>query len=320
MFELKPERFVKLTQNKKENKPIIHSFTLFSAILSNFKKIFGDEFENYKKYFEELTLTSAFPKIKVNNKEIFFLPYPKGRKMFDLSENEKNDRTLMKNLKKLTFIEFEILKEWSEKYNKEKESMPLDRDKIKGIFYSDEDVRNFFTRTTELKTMVYRVPIKEQNKTKTNELFERDVFIFNENFSFYFLIKVPKEIKEEIKKTILSIEGIGGKRSSGYGQFEINIINNKVITNFLNKEVKGNEGMLINSILLNHEINPISYTLVEFGGYFDISNKNPLQPKPQLFYLEEGSFIENKNLDNIKNKEERFKENKLFIYKKPWVI
>ncbi len=323
MFELKPEKFVKLTQNKKDNKPIIHSFTLFSAILSNYKKLFGeDEFNSSEKFFEEIILTSAFPKIKINDKEIFFLPYPKGKRIFNFDE-EKIDRTTIKKLKKLAFIEFDILKEWVEKHNKKEKALTLDEKKINSLFYSNEKIENPFIKTTELKTMVYRIPIKEKDKTKTtktNELFERDIFIFNKNFSFYFLIKVPTEIKEKIKKAITSIEGIGGKRSSGYGQFKIEEIKNDSIVEFLNNTVDNEEGMLINSVLLDKEIEPISYLLTEFGGYFDITNKNPSQPKPQLFYLEEGSFIKNKNLEKIKNKEKTFMENELFIYKKPWVV
>jgi len=319
MFELKPGKFTKLTQNKKENKPIIHSYTLFSAILSNYKKIFGEkDFDNSKEFFKELVLTSAFPKIKIKNKEIFFLPYPKGKHLFHI-ENKEN-RTLMKELKKLSFVDFEIIKEWVEKFNKEGEKIPINSGNIKNRFYSKEKIEINIIKTTELKTLVYRIPKLENNEIKTNELFERDIFIFDDNFSFYFLIKTPKEIKEKIREAIITLEGIGGKRSSGYGHFKIKEIENKELIDFLNKEPKGEELMLINSILFSEEIEPSSYTITEFGGYFDVTNKNPNQPKPQLFYLEEGSFIKNNKIENIVNEEKEFKGNELFIYKKPWVV
>lgn len=316
IIELKPKKFTKLTQNKKENKPIIHSYTLFSAILSSYKKIFGEkDFNDSKDYFKELVLTSAFPKIKAD-KEIFFLPYPKGKHLFDIKN--KDDRTLMKKLKKISFIDFEIIKEWVEKYNKEEEKIQINQENIKGLFYAKKSVEIPFNRITELKTMIYRMPKVEKDKLKNNELFEKDVFVFNENFSFYFLIQVPKEIKSEIKKVIETLEGIGGKRSSGYGYFEIKEIKNEELIKFLTKTSNDENLMLVNSVPLIEELEPLSYTIVEFGGFFDITNKNPKQAKPQIFYLEEGSFIKNKG--KITNEEKEFRGNKLFIYKKPWVI
>ncbi len=332
MFELygdkRSNKIIKLTKNKKENKPIIHSFTLFSALISNYIKIFGKkEFENNKELFKEIKLTSAFPKID----KIFFLPNPKEvekeKKIFSIpNEIFERDRSLVKLLKKLSFVDFDTFRKWLENNKKgieiKEDEIKKLGNKIKKGFYSGEGVFPNFEVITELKTMIYRFPkiekTGEKEEVKTNELFERDVFIFNKNFSFYFLIKIPEEIIEDVKLTLENLEGIGGKRSSGYGNFKVKNITTdyKEIVEFFSKEKE--EGVLVNNILLNNKISHLGYTLVEYGGYFDITNDNPQTPKPQLFYLEEGSIVKIK--ENTKNFEETLKGNKLFIYNNPWVI
>ena len=320
MFELKPEKFTKITQHKKENRLIIHSFTLFSAIVSNYIKLFGKEdFNQNKNFFEEINLTSAFPKID----KVFFFPYPKGKRLFKVDDLE--NRTLLKKLKKLSFIDFKTFKEWLET-GKEEEAIKLKEDNIKKEFYTEEEIEVPAKKTLELKTLVYRRPLIRNGEIKNNELFERDVIIFDEKFSFYFLIEVPEKIEDKIKRTILNLEGIGGKRSSGCGHFKVKEINNKEIIELLGN--KKNEGILLNSVPATNELEPEHYLIVEYGGYFDITSKFPNKLKPQLFYLDEGSFVKLK--ENIKNKEIKLKVskvsnkreefNELFIYKRPWVV
>ncbi|MEO2154818.1 MAG: RAMP superfamily CRISPR-associated protein, partial [Nanoarchaeota archaeon] len=230
------------------------------------------------------------------------------------------DRTIAKKIKKVKFLDeksfFKVL---------DGENLEKNVDFFKKEFYTTkEDLKIKYEKITELRTMVYRVPKieKENNKLniKTNELFEKDIFVFDKDFSFYFLIKVPEEIKEKIKIALKSIEGIGGKRSSGYGEVEMKEITNnyKNFIKRLKERTNENEGFLLNSVLANEDIEGIQYNIIEFGGYFDLTNNNPLVPKPQLFYFEEGSNI--KVISKIKNKEEKFKGLPLFIYKNPWVV
>ena len=341
---LEVDNLTKIIKPKKNNKLTIPSFTLFSTIISNYIKLFGKkDFEENKDNFKLLKLTSAFPSFKFNEKRIFFLPRPYKLQENFLRINENENRTLTKKRKKIKFVDSKTFKEVFLE-GKEIELNDKTEKHIKSSFFAQyEDFNDYnlpYEEITELKTLIYRFPKSQDGETKNNELFERDVVILTNNFSFYFLLNLPKidnkEFQEKIEQAIkfIELEGIGGKRSSGYGQFKVNISENipKEIE-FLKEERE--KGILLNNILFSKElVNNLNkeegYQIIEYGGYLDLTNIIPTIPKPQLFYFEEGSVvdIEGKILNNIHKmfayKEKWEKENKegfeLSLYNNPWVI
>jgi CRISPR-associated protein Csm4 len=224
--------------SKDEVDLIIHSDTLFSAIINIHSKVYEDT-EEFIKLFEEgkIKISSAFPILSSseNDKNIFFLPKP---------ELDFNSDTNTKEEKKIKFISTEVYKKINSMllntqnlnisftdrnyfsligsaYCVVKEELPVSvvwKSAIiiskevtpKTKVYSDKQEDNFYHETNiQLKPIVIE-------KDTNNKI------IYSPHFYFMYDLNCSEEQKNKFFTClrVLADQGIGGERSAGKGQLE----------------------------------------------------------------------------------------------------
>ncbi|WP_292459992.1 type III-A CRISPR-associated RAMP protein Csm4 [Methanothermococcus sp.] len=247
-----------------ESSIIFHSNSLFSAIVNNFIKLYGeDEFNKYKEKMKELKTSSLFPaiyqfnldnsEIETPSKEILFIPKPMLKLGFD-EETTKEVEEKPKDVKKIKFISIGALKDHNKRELKkitiEKEFL-ISKEEIEFLI-SKKEKENFdykkleniklFKKIIEQKVSIDRIKGTTLEDDDKGQLYSIE-FIKplrkknkKENATklnvvgFYFLIdfqNIDEDLKKKIKASINLIkdEGLGGKRSIGAGTFKNIIIN-----------------------------------------------------------------------------------------------
>lgn len=227
------------TRNKELTSPdkIIHSDTIFSAIINVYSLIYGlEETEKFlQKVIKEnaFQCSSAFPLVD----NIYFVPKPIGYRIgFDELKKEK----------KIQFIDIALLysngsidKEWIEKVTR----------RLNNAIEVDEKPRVSIDRITSSSNIYYMAAVEVR-----------------ENVNYWFFIDVSEEYDEKIKTAIkvLGDEGIGGERTYGYGQFVPEfVVDNQVYS--------GNKYLLLSVYKpAESEVKNIAtsgYKIIRRGGY-----------------------------------------------------
>ena len=190
-----------------------HCDTLYSAICHEILKLYG-EGELTKFYNEtvdgKFLLTDLLP---YKNDELMI---PKPILYREKSEEEQvSDSVKKKKMKKLQFLPMSKLDDF-----------------FAGNF---EDIK-----FCESALYEKNAPSREGDDSK-NGLYSVGVTRFLDDCGLYFIAKLPEDKKEWFDNIIMSLglSGIGGKRTSGYGQFEpkISMLKDNIL-NLLNKESK----------------------------------------------------------------------------------
>jgi CRISPR-associated protein Csm4 len=296
---------------------IIHSDTLFSAIVNCYVMLFGDEEENLKKFIEQIKISSIFLGLDIkgnnSNKTIYFLPKPILNYEI-ISEKEK--RKLTKKWKKVKYISLKLLEKMEDKVN-------LDSILVNGNFailkeednsFNFEDLK-FIKRSSEPKNKINRF------NNKSEAIFFKDITEYlcvNENsfeikpFMYFY---VENEISKELKATIklMCEEGIGADRTTGKGIFiELEKIDKIDIGNIKNR---------INLSLIYPKIEDVegigTYKLLKRGGFI-YKNGGTGTRKDVIRMFEEGS-VWNRKVEGC-NKETIFNENTIYHYGKAFLI
>ena len=141
------------------------------------------------------------------------------------------------------------------------------------------------------------------------ELYNIEVFRFNEKSGLYFIVQLPKEWKEKFENVLesLSLTGIGGKRTSGYGQFEVRELETedyKADIIFLNTNLKKVTTTITAKYLLlssylpqKDEIEKIKnkengYQLIKRSGFVNSPkySENP-QKRKQVYMISSGAVL-----------------------------
>jgi len=239
ILKTKPYSMFRLGAGSKDEVDlIIHSDTLFSAIINIHSKVYEDT-EEFIKLFEEgkIKISSAFPILSnsENDNNIFFLPKP---------ELDFNSDTNTKEEKKIKFISFEVYKNinslmsnaqnlnisFTDKnyfsligsaYCVVKEELPvsdvwksaslISKEVIPKTKVHREKQEDNFYHETNIQLQPIMIEKDEDNKT-----------IYSPHFYFIYELNCTEEQKNKFFTClrILADEGIGGERSSGKGQLE----------------------------------------------------------------------------------------------------
>lgn len=180
-----------------------YSDTFFSAIYNEYMKIYDDN-ELYKISETGNFLVSDLLPFK-EKKDIstdFYLPKPFisiERKEIKKDDEEKIDR---KKVKATNFIPADKLGEYFS-FLKNGKNFPVIDD-------------NFGKKQLYTKNKV-------SLENEDTQLYNIEIFKFNEKSGLYFIVKLPEDEKwQEIFQNILdslALTGIGGKKNSGFGQF-----------------------------------------------------------------------------------------------------
>ncbi|MCX7759100.1 MAG: type III-A CRISPR-associated RAMP protein Csm4 [bacterium] len=177
---------------------IIHSDTLFSAIVNMYCLIFGlDKAEILmQKIINEnyLRISSAF----YFYKDKLLAPKPFGIKL------KSDDSEDYKKIKKLKFVPFDLL------CNPQK-FLNLSKNEIEGIYNMNKSLA--------LEEERPRVSI--DRTTNSSNIYYISYYYLSDDAGMWFFLQVNPEIEKEIITTIkvLGDEGIGGERTYGFGLF-----------------------------------------------------------------------------------------------------
>ena len=183
----------------------VYSDTFYSALFNEYMKIYNND-ELYKiSESGDFLLSDLLPfKEKEDMSTDFYLPKPFiniERKEIKKDDEEKIDR---KKVKATNFIPADKLGEYFSFLKNGKNFPEIDD--------------NFGRKQLYTKNKV-------SLKNEDTQLYNIEVFKFNEKSGLYFIIKLPKGDKWlKIFQNILdslALTGIGGKKNSGFGQFVI---------------------------------------------------------------------------------------------------
>lgn len=296
---------------------ICHSDTLFSALFIETKNIYGLTMaEKLKESFNEgkIQISSAMPFFYDSYEEDYKLFLPKPIVYIDKNgENKKievNSDSLKKVLKRIDYLEVSDIEEYLQKMSKNETS----------------DISSYANKMIEQQLDI-KVNL-EQDISKTYNVASNSYLNKLENNGvdiegyggLYFVIKYEEETQMELIKNVLKslqYTGIGGKRSIGYGSFNIDSITSldksqyydeKVLYDLIENSDDSKYFMLISLLSPKEEeieefdLENIYYSLIKRGGFIyssDYSENN--QKKNDIYMLEEGSTLNKKYLGDIKN-------------------
>lgn len=205
---------------------LIHSDTLFSALLINWKKLYGDaDLDNV--FFSDnpkFIISSAFHYYK----NLIFFPKPRYEQSHDLIDSDNNLIT-GKKIKKIKYVSQSIFNDYlagnksmniSDIETIDNERYSLHKNELASV-ESDAFIYNILTRE---RSTVRRFKNDSKDNDDKNQLFSFDEIFFNENAGFYFIIRffnddIIKKIEAVIR--LLGDEGIGADRNYGRGVFEL---------------------------------------------------------------------------------------------------
>ena len=285
-----------------ETDKVIHSDTLFSAIINIYSKVY-DNVENFIELFDNgsIKISSAFPMLMNDSNSIFFLPKPELN--YNTEENIKTE-------KKIKFISVELFNSFK---NAEFEKFSfVENATIIGSSFavskseidSESEITSFIKEVVTPKTMA-RYEKQENNFYHETDIQLLPISINGEKYfpNFYFLYELSCD--EEMKKRFLTCvrlladEGIGGERSTGKGHFE------KIIENEIDIESANNQNQLLLSLFNpqnQEEFDSVErYEIIVRGGgsvSFDSNDdsvEEEIKPyrKKQVRMISEGAVLNN---------------------------
>ncbi|MCZ7381069.1 MAG: type III-A CRISPR-associated RAMP protein Csm4 [Candidatus Methanoperedens sp.] len=180
-----------------ECSPIIHSDTIFNSIINAHSLMHSkEETDDFVKKFNTIKISSGFP---FCGNEIYF---PKPKIKLNIDEKTHSDHS--KNLKKTEFVS----KEYFEKIINFKELNETDITKI--------------TKKIEIYEEFQIPKVYLDRETNKSGFFFISLIKFKKDCGLWFSIDCENDVYDEIISCLrlLGEEGIGGKRTWGYGLFE----------------------------------------------------------------------------------------------------
>ncbi len=201
----------------------MRSDTLFSALYSEYMKIYSDDKFLNMINSGRFQISDLLPYSEVDNKGVqLFIPKPFI--VVDRSDikNDDNSALLRKKMKKLKFIAIDELGDYI-RYMKGDKSIELSNPNLGGrILHTRNRVSDSVEASVNMDFSSENSS-SQDNSNKT-ELFSVEIFNFNEGSGLYFIVGIDDEEFEKRFNIIvdsLGETGIGGKKSVGYGKFEI---------------------------------------------------------------------------------------------------
>lgn len=269
----------------------VSSDVFYSAFYAEYIRIFG---ENDRELFQltendEFKVSDLLPFKEKKTETFFYVPKPFVNDIERKQNNDENEQVVdRKKVKKLSYIPANRLNEYFEFLKTGKNFPEIDDD--------------FGEKELHTKNKVSRIG-------EDTELYNIEVFRFNEKSGLYFIVQLPKEWKEKFENVLesLSLAGIGGKRTSGYGQFEVRELETedyKADIIFLNTNLKKVTTTITAKYLLlssylpqKDEIEKIKnkengYQLIKRSGFVNSPkySENP-QKRKQVYMISSGAVL-----------------------------
>ena len=183
----------------------VSSDVFYSAFYAEYIRIFG---ENDTELFQltendEFKVSDLLPFKEMKTETVFYVPKPFVNDIERKQSSDENEQVVdRKKVKKLSYIPANRLKEYFEFLETGKNFPEIDDD--------------FGEKELHTKNKVSRIG-------EDTELYNVEVFRFNNDSGLYFIVQLPEKWQEKFESVLesLSLIGIGGKKSTGYGQFSI---------------------------------------------------------------------------------------------------
>lgn len=247
--------------------------TLFSALCQEALKI--EVLPQFYSLVSEgrITFSDAFP---YTNRNHLYLPKPIVRLNIQGNQGEGKQKKLYKKTKFIALDDFD--------------------DFLAGTLSLDQKNEMENLGCFEMKTSVAIRGYEEPQPYRVN------AYYFNEENGLYFIAALEDKVSEEMLEKLmysLSYSGIGGKRSAGYGSFELTVsyIPEKMLYKL---QDKGNCSMLLSSALpedqeLDPAIEGSSYQLLKRSGFVasETYADTPLRKK-DVYLFASGSCFKNR--------------------------
>ncbi|MDR0979072.1 MAG: type III-A CRISPR-associated RAMP protein Csm4 [Lachnospiraceae bacterium] len=283
---------------------ICHSDTLFSSIYIEMLNLCGQkiadkivaEFSDGK-----MKISSAFPFWHDTHKKEYrlYLPKPLIHVNADKKDEDKQEKSLKKELKKINLINITDFKNYIQ---------ILKNDDTANLAKIKDDI---YTTSMEAK-----VSLQSKDKEGKNELYSIDSVKYKDEIiagregkaGLYFIVGYEEnEVWNQIQKALTSLQytGIGGKKSIGYGKFSIYGIDDmetcadnaeKMLYTAIEKANESKYKMLISLLSpTSEEINDMDlenmyYSLIKRAGFIYSNTYAEKQVKKKEIYMfEEGS-------------------------------
>lgn len=311
-FERNPVHFGELGIGMEETSDRIHSDTLFSAWVSAYARLFGkDAVEELLKQFQTETeppfrLSSTFIYRELNGKTIYYLPRPLKRPM----NYPEDDFEFAKEYKKLNYLPLKIWQCWYQGEgwtNSDKEELKAKAKKQENLNDKLKKAGTFDYGEAIKKGKVPKIAV--DRITRATNIYYTNFGYFEKNSGLYFLVKFSNPEFENIFLSVLNFlgdEGIGGERSSGAGQFNVEKPNE--LTADWNQVINFNEGNFNSLISLfweeslsNNCLENSSYELLRRGGWISASPSGSQRRRKSVQMFTEGSVFPVKPIGKLAN-------------------
>ena len=282
--------------------------TLFSAICIKWIEIFGNCNELIQNVEEDRCLLSdTFPYIKNQ------LYLPKPITLMD-SKFKGNDTIDRKKMKRIKYIPIDKINEYIKFLTNNHE---IDF-KLDMKFCEEELIKK--------SSILRKNEVLENNNIKNTEIYNVSVYRFLNNCGLYFILRCEDSLKQKIDIAMdsLSLSGLGGKRSLGYGKFEFESFESDQI----NLNYKSNYYMALTTFLptlneiKNLNKNKSTYNLIERGGFVESleyaseGDRASKKKKPVVMFTS-GSCFDTKFKGQILNVSKDKDKHPVYKYGKP---
>lgn len=269
---------------------VMRSDAFYSALCQEYVSLYGAE---------GLASMMGEYKLKVSDllpfkEDVFYLPKPFVNIDRDQSMRQKTvDR---KKVKALNYLPVEKLQDYIS-FLKTGQNFP------------DVDT-DFGNKQLHTKNQISR-------EGKDTEPYNIEVFRFNAKSGLYVIAEFDEDFKEVFETVLdsLSLSGIGGKKSSGYGQFEVleklSLEKKETLTASVSSLTEGlrqnaDHYMLLSSYLpQKEEIDKLKgkengYQLIRRSGFVNLSSYSlQSQKRKQLYMLSSGSLLNFKPVGKV---------------------
>lgn len=311
IYKLKFKTPVHFGKNSLTNStPTCLADTLFSAICIRWIEIFNDiddliESVNQNKFL----ISDTFPYV---NKD-FYIPKPV---IYLDKKFEWESKVDKKEMKSINYIPVNKLNEYIN-FLVNGGDLPFKSD----LKYCQEELIR--------KASILREPRElDDGSIKNTEIYNVSIFRFLDNCGIYFILRCEEKIKQkfDIAMDSLSMSGLGGKRSLGYGKFEFESCESHYFDELL--DIEANYYMALTTFLpMSEEIKTFdkvksTYTLVERGGFvesleYSSSNNRASKKKKPLVMFGSGSCFDIKFEGQLFNVSKNDNKHPVYKYGKP---
>ncbi|AKJ39496.1 type III-A CRISPR-associated RAMP protein Csm4 [Methanosarcina barkeri] len=269
-----------------ESSLVLHSDTIFNAICNSLSKLYGSKWINgFLSGFSEsvpFRISSGFP---FTNNTLYF---PKPMSMANVEENLLKDYS--KKLKKTTYLTQDYFQKWIARDQ-------LFEDDLKEIT-TDENLELCEEEASDFGTdfLLPKVSISRDN-AESSIYFLGSVHFKKDSGIWFILDCKDKDYEEKVFSALrlLQHDGIGGKRTWGYGGFCLKDKNAQEIQ----LDVPNSDTQLLLSLFYPEkgEENLFSGKKARWGfslrgGYAYPYGSKSSSPKPQRLFIKEGSIFE----------------------------